>query len=248
MANQAGFDEPSQYKIHRQLLQLPSCCCSHKLHLCMLPSVLLKWPLPPHLSNFRSLIEPPQDLLDLLWPQVEPKLKEVVELRKQLKSSDQTRPSESILEILKVFRLLRRTFLQDAPFLMEQCPAHPTWEHELFKSEDFNRWKMKIQFFVQDSIATEKAASKVCHSAYLSHGMFVFLAICTCPLPACLSMRHYVCHPPHDMACMPLLCVSLFCPGFFPCSSYQSGQPTKRDGCCNGASKWSDHFEIGRDK
>ena len=95
-------------------------------------------------ANGRSRYQPPDDLLKLLWPEVEEKLMEVIELRKKLSVTDPRRPSDGIYEFLKVMMMLRVVFLQDAPFLMDIYPGHPTWNHGLFTNDAFIKWKHHI--------------------------------------------------------------------------------------------------------
>lgn len=103
----------------------------------------------------RSHIEPPQALLDMLWPEIDDKIVHLTSLRnKHPSDTDPMRPSDSMLEILKVMKWLKRTFLQDVPFLMEQHLAHPTWrKHILFNSDMFKAWKEEVVEYVQLSHA-----------------------------------------------------------------------------------------------
>lgn len=87
-----------------------------------------------------------KDLLDdkCLWPEVEGILEEVSRRKKTLAGDDPSRPSDAILEFLQVLRMIRRTFLQDVPFLMEAHPDHPTWKHEFFKTAKFEEWRVHV--------------------------------------------------------------------------------------------------------
>ena len=99
----------------------------------------------------RSRYQPPEELLKLLWPELEAKLREVINLRKMLSKNDPRRPSDGIYEFLKVMIMLRVVFLQDAPFLMDIYLGHPTWSHNLFTNPAFITWKHHIIQKVNES-------------------------------------------------------------------------------------------------
>lgn len=99
----------------------------------------------------RAHIEPDAELLDMLWPELPAKIEEVIMLREKYNKGDMRRPTDSKLQILKAMNWLRRTFLQDVPFLMKAHPDHPTWKHDLFKSERFKAWKEEVYEYVKKS-------------------------------------------------------------------------------------------------
>ena len=100
----------------------------------------------------RAHVEPSAELLDMLWPELPAKIEEVITLREKYGKSDKRRPSDEKLQFLKVMNWLRRTFLQDVPFLMKAHPDHPTWQkHDLFKSEKFKAWKEEVFEHVEKS-------------------------------------------------------------------------------------------------
>ena len=100
------------------------------------------------LCQCRTEIQPWAELIKHLGPRIESRLREVQNLRAQLDENDPNYPSDSLEEILKVLNGLRRSFLQDVPFLMQRYPGHPVWNHPLFTSNEtrglFEKWKHAV--------------------------------------------------------------------------------------------------------
>ena len=131
----------------------------------------------------RSKLPPPQELLDMLWAELPEKVIKIKELREALQKGHKDRPTDSLQQILQVLNWLRRVFLQDAPFLMEAFPDHPTWDlHPIFKTEEFKAWSVRIKKHVQEShISGQKHMHKVqtCGDMPLPYMLAVDVARCS---------------------------------------------------------------------
>ena len=94
-----------------------------------------------------------KELLGFLWPEVEPALTAVMKMRAELQEADEAYPSDSKKECLTLLSFLRRTILQDFPFLQKEFPDHPTWKHEMFSSPAWHRWSARVVNHVKESHA-----------------------------------------------------------------------------------------------
>ncbi|ETI55557.1 hypothetical protein F443_01771 [Phytophthora nicotianae P1569] len=90
----------------------------------------------PSRGNFfvaRASVEPPRVLQSMIFPQVE-KWQHAINDGK----AEQSIAAGGFLELLQY---LRKVILQDAVFLQDFPPHHPVWQHDIFSSDEFMKFK-----------------------------------------------------------------------------------------------------------
>ena len=93
-----------------------------------------------------------------MWPEVEELYKEAQAKVVSPEKVNDDDPIWSIYGYLKVSKMLRRSFIQDAVFLKRDQPSHPLWQHCFFQSEAWKAWETRMfeeeEKAIQDMMVT----------------------------------------------------------------------------------------------
>eukprot|EP00951_Prasinocladus_malaysianus_P050139 scaffold677369_cov184-Prasinocladus_malaysianus.AAC.1 len=86
-----------------------------------------------------------------MWPWAE----DLLEVAVAMLRKDRTHGPHREAGFLQFLQALRRSFLQDAPFLKEEWPEHPLWQEAFFQSEAFKKWECQMLEFYANAVKDE---------------------------------------------------------------------------------------------
>ena len=92
----------------------------------------------------RASVEPPPELTRLIWPEVDEWLAKMDAFRPGSKCNQVQRLDLAGSGFLRLLRVLRTVILQDSVVLRELFPEHPIWKADVFASEAYQAFAVKI--------------------------------------------------------------------------------------------------------
>ena len=112
----------------------------------------------------RARVEPPESLLQAVWPWVDqwlewydspedrpfPSYEAYTTDPQPVPSSEDDRMDLAGQGFLRLLVVLRIVFLQDSVILRREFPQHPLWKHEIFAREDYKRFAQDVEDSLND--------------------------------------------------------------------------------------------------